>query len=42
MEAMEHDLSWDGECYEVHVAAYSAIKNMWSGCDILVCIYVYM
>ncbi|RHN54858.1 putative starch synthase [Medicago truncatula] len=28
MEAMAHDLSWDGECYEVHVAAYSAIKNM--------------
>ncbi|KAI5438029.1 hypothetical protein KIW84_023952 [Lathyrus oleraceus] len=28
MEAMSHDLSWDGECYEVHLAAYSAIKNM--------------
>jgi len=28
MEAMAHDLSWDGECYEVHVAAYSATKNM--------------
>ncbi|PNY06287.1 hypothetical protein L195_g002750 [Trifolium pratense] len=28
MDAMAHDLSWDGECYEVHVAAYSAIKNM--------------
>nr|ACD13787.1 starch synthase V precursor [Lotus japonicus] len=28
MEAMKHDLTWDGECYEVHVAAYSAIKNI--------------
>ncbi|KAK7252473.1 hypothetical protein RIF29_36435 [Crotalaria pallida] len=28
LEAMAHDLSWDGECYEVHVAAYSAIKNI--------------
>ncbi|CAK8540379.1 unnamed protein product [Lathyrus sativus] len=28
VEAMSHDLSWDGECYEVHLAAYSAIKNM--------------
>ncbi|KAK2373989.1 UDP-Glycosyltransferase superfamily protein [Trifolium repens] len=28
MNAMAHDLSWDGECYEVHVAAYSAIKSM--------------
>ncbi|XP_058777444.1 probable starch synthase 4, chloroplastic/amyloplastic [Vicia villosa] len=28
VEAMSHDLSWDGECYEVHIAAYSAIKNM--------------
>ncbi|XP_027360743.1 probable starch synthase 4, chloroplastic/amyloplastic isoform X3 [Abrus precatorius] len=28
MQAMAHDLSWDGECYDVHVAAYSAIKNL--------------
>ncbi|TKY70003.1 starch synthase 4 [Spatholobus suberectus] len=28
LQAMAHDLSWDGECYDVHVAAYSAIKNM--------------
>ncbi|KHN04886.1 Glycogen synthase [Glycine soja] len=28
MQAMAHDLSWDGECYDVHVEAYSAIKNM--------------
>ncbi|KAL2348961.1 hypothetical protein Fmac_002961 [Flemingia macrophylla] len=28
MQAMVHDLSWDGECYEVHVTSYSAIKNM--------------
>ncbi|RDY02445.1 putative starch synthase 4, chloroplastic/amyloplastic, partial [Mucuna pruriens] len=28
MQAMTHDLSWDGECYDVHVAAYSSIKNM--------------
>ncbi|XP_061336863.1 probable starch synthase 4, chloroplastic/amyloplastic [Gastrolobium bilobum] len=27
-EAMAYDLSWDGECYEVHVEAYSAIKNL--------------
>jgi len=34
MQAMAHDLSWDGECYDVHVEAYSAIKNMWNGPDI--------
>jgi len=28
MQAMAHDLSWDGECYDLHFAAYSAIKNM--------------
>ncbi|KAH1234448.1 putative starch synthase 4, chloroplastic/amyloplastic [Glycine soja] len=28
MQAMAHDLSWDGECYDVHVEAYSTIKNM--------------
>ncbi|KAK7407167.1 hypothetical protein VNO78_08852 [Psophocarpus tetragonolobus] len=28
MQAMAHDLSWDGECYDVHIEAYSAIKNM--------------
>ncbi|KAK7307294.1 hypothetical protein VNO77_40223 [Canavalia gladiata] len=28
LQAMAHDLSWDGECYDVHVAAYSAIKNL--------------
>ena len=33
MEAMAHDLSWDGECYDVHVEAYSAIKNLWSRSD---------
>lgn len=27
MQAMAHDLSWDGECYDVHVASYAAIKN---------------
>ncbi|XP_022631321.1 probable starch synthase 4, chloroplastic/amyloplastic isoform X3 [Vigna radiata var. radiata] len=28
MQAMAHDLSWDAECYDLHFAAYSAIKNM--------------
>ncbi|XP_020978402.1 probable starch synthase 4, chloroplastic/amyloplastic isoform X1 [Arachis ipaensis] len=28
MEAMTQDFSWDGECYDAHVEAYSAIKNL--------------
>lgn len=28
MDAMAKDFSWDGECYDVHVSAYAAIKNL--------------
>ncbi|MED6205458.1 hypothetical protein PIB30_118460 [Stylosanthes scabra] len=28
MEAMAQDLSWDGECYDAHVEAYSAVKSL--------------
>ncbi|KAL1315730.1 hypothetical protein AAHE18_15G006700 [Arachis hypogaea] len=28
IEAMTQDFSWDGECYDAHVEAYSAIKNL--------------
>ncbi|XP_059435939.1 probable starch synthase 4, chloroplastic/amyloplastic isoform X1 [Corylus avellana] len=28
MDAMAMDFSWDAECYDVHVSAYTAIKNL--------------
>ncbi|KAJ4714627.1 Starch synthase, chloroplastic/amyloplastic [Melia azedarach] len=28
MDSMSQDFSWDAECYDIHVSAYSAIKNL--------------
>ncbi|KAL5819915.1 hypothetical protein ACOSQ4_023757 [Xanthoceras sorbifolium] len=28
VDAMSQDFSWDAECYDIHVSAYSAIKNL--------------
>lgn len=40
MDAMAMDFSWDAECYDVHVSAYTAIKNLWSRglCICLTCV----
>ena len=33
------DFSWDAECYDMHVSAYTAIKNLWSRA-LYICTYV--